>query len=138
MRSNRKIFDPEAVRKRREGDPSLERLIQAVGTLNDTQLDRDIEFCSSRNPKVLNLKMWRDRITFHKDEREIFRQKPFEEDHPLPFADIDELIDAGFEILNRYSAHFDTTLRSRCSQEWKDMEFVFEALTHHPDFSPRV
>lgn len=66
VRSNRKIFDPEAVRKRREGDPSLERLIQAVGTLNDAQLDRDIEFCSSRNPKVLNLKMWPTESRFTK------------------------------------------------------------------------
>jgi hypothetical protein len=138
VRDNPDIFDSTAVRKRRENDAHAEDLIPAIGPLGHSQLERDIEFCSDRNLKVLNLKTWRDRITFHKDERELFRQKRFEEDYPLPFTDIDELIEAGFEILNRYSQYFDTTIRSRGSREWKDMEFVFEALTHYPDFSPRV
>jgi hypothetical protein len=138
VRDNPDIFDSTAVRNRRENDAHAEDLIPAIGPLDHSQLERDIEFCSDRNPKVLNLKTWRDRITFHKDERELFRQKRFEEDYPLPFTDIDELIEAGFEILNRYSQYFDTTIRSRGSREWKDMEFVFEALTHYPDFSPRV
>ena|SRR5713101_217557 len=138
VRNHPEAFDVDAVRKRRAKDPYADHLIKSIGPLDHAQLKRDIEFCSDTNPKVRNLKTRRDRITFHKDERELFRQTPFEKDYPLLFGDIDLLIDRGFEILNRYSEYFDTTQRSRNLREWKDMEFVFEALTHHPDFSPRV
>jgi len=138
VRNNPRVFEADAVRKRRISDSSADRLIKSIGPLNQEQLERDIEFCSEKNPKVRNLKTWRDRITFHKDEGEIFRPKPFAQDYPLLFGDIEILIDRGFEILNRYSEYFDTTLRTRSLREWKDVEFVFEALTHHPDFRPRV
>lgn len=134
IRDNPDFFDPAAVRKRRENDPHADYLIQAIGPLDRVQLDRDIEFCSTANPKVDNLRTWRDKVTFHNDEDQLFRQTPFEEEFPLAFTDIDELLDAGFQILNRYSQYFDTTTRSRNSRVWKDMEFVFEALMHHPDF----
>jgi len=132
IRDNKEIFDIAEVRKRRAADPHAESLIQSIGTLDSAQLERDIEFSSEENVKVKNLKLWRDRITFHKDERELFRGKPFEEENPLPFSDIDELLEKAFEILNRYSQYFDTTIYSRGYREWKDMEFVFEALEHHP------
>ena len=138
VRNNPQVFEADAVLKRRIKDPDADRLIKSIGSLDQGQLECDIEFCSDKNPKVRILKTWRDRITFHKDERELFRQKRFEQDYPLKFGDIDTLIDRGFEILNRYSKYFDTTLRTRSLLEWKDMEFVFQALTHYPDFSPRV
>ena len=131
-RNNKGIFELAEVRKRRQADPHAEDLIQAIGELDSAQIDRDIEFSSVANPKVANLKLWRDRITFHKDERELFRQKPFEDDHPLPLGDIEELLSQGCQILNRYSQYFNTTKFSSNCREWKDMEFVFEALEHHP------
>ena len=132
VRDNKEIFDISEVRKRRIADPHAESLIQSIGTLDSAQLERDIEFSSETNAKVRNLKLWRDRVTFHKDERELFRAKPFEEENPLPFGDIDELLKKAFEMLNRYSQYFDTTVYSLGCREWKDMEFVFEALEHHP------
>jgi hypothetical protein len=134
VREHREIFNSTSVCKRRENDPHADCLIRAIGTLDPVQLDRDVEFSSNANPKVLNLNTWRDKVTFHKDEGELFRQKPFEDEHPLPFTDIDELLEGGFQILNRYSQYFDTQKynRNNC-REWKDMKFVFEALMHHPD-----
>ena len=126
VRNNREIFDSTAVRKRRENDPHADDLMRAIGKLDLAQLDRDVLFSSNENPKVKNLNTWRDRVTFHKDERELFRQKPFEHDHPLPFADIDELLERGFQILNRYSQYFDTGRYSPGCREWKDVKFVFE------------
>jgi len=63
----------------------------------------------------------------------LFRRKPFEEEYPLPHTDVKELLDRGFEMLNRYSQYFNTTVYSAGCKEWKDMKFVFEALAHHPD-----
>ena len=132
VRDNREIFDLAEVRRRRQTDPHAEDLIKSIGALDLVQLERDIEFSSRKNLKVENLKTWRDRVTFHKDERELFRQKPFEEDYPLLYCDVDELLKKAFEMLNRYSQYFDTTIFSLGCREWKDMEFVFESLEHHP------
>ncbi len=108
--------------------------MESIGELDSTQLDLDIKYASLANPKVENLKRWRDRVTFHKDERELFREKPFEQEFPLTFGDIDELLSEAFKVLNRYSQYFDTTIYSTGCREWKDMNFVFEALEHHPAF----
>ena len=133
VRKNPKIFDVAEVCKRRSGDPHADSLIRSIGPLDPKQLDLDVEYSSHEtNPKVANLKKWRDRVHFHKDERELFRQKPFEEEFPLPYTDLKALLDRGFEILNRYSQNFNTTRYSAGFKEWKDMKFVFEALQHHP------
>jgi AbiU2 len=70
VRDNKQIFDSMEVRKRRATDPHADELIRGIGPFDLSQLDRDIEFSSEANPKVANLKHWRDRVTFHKDERE--------------------------------------------------------------------
>ncbi len=132
VRDNPTLFSATEVRKRLAGNPDADDLIRAIGTLDPLQLDRDVEFSSNTNPQVANLNRWRDRVTFHKDERELFRQKPFEEEYPLPFAHIDALLDGGVHILNRYGQYFDTAQRSQGCRDWKDMKFVFEALTQHP------
>lgn len=134
VRERREIFDSKAVHQRRKNDPHASYLIGAIGTLDSVQLDRDIEFSSNANAKVKNLNTWRNKVTFHKDEGELVRQKPFEDEHPLPFKDIDDLLEGGCQILNRYSQYFDTQ-KYNCNNlgEWKDVEFVFDALEHHPD-----
>jgi hypothetical protein len=127
VRANKGAFDPAEVRKRRKADPHADYLIRAIGQLDLVQLDRDIEFSGEANPKVANLKTWRDRVTFHKDDGELFRKRPFEDDYPLPFSDIDLLLSEAYQMLNRYSQYFSTTKYSLGFQEWKDMKFVFEA-----------
>jgi len=124
VRENREMFDSANVRQRRQSDPHVESLMQAIGQLDLVQLDRDIRFSSNENEKVKTLNLWRDRVNFHNDERELFRQNRFEDEHPLP--DVGLLIDKGFEILNRYSQYFDTTIYSKGCRDWKDMKFVFE------------
>ena len=124
VRENREIFDPTNVRNRRKNDPHAEYLIRAIGELDLVKLEQDICFSSNENEKVKNLNAWRDRVTFHNDERELFRLKPFEDDYPPP--DIELLIEKGFEILNRYSQYFDTTVHSKGCRDWKDMKFIFE------------
>src|SRR5205814_1886369 len=74
IRSHPDIFDSAVVRNRRKNDPHADYLLKAIGPLDHAQLERDFEFCS-KDQKVLNLNRWRDRVTFHKDVRELFRQK---------------------------------------------------------------
>ena len=130
VQENREIFDSANVRNRRQSDPHVDDLMRAIGQLDVAKLNGDIWYSSNENPEVKNLNRWRDRVTFHNDERELFRHKPFEEENPRP--DIGKPIEVGFDILNRYSQYFDTTLHSKGCRDWKDMEFVFEALEYHP------
>ena len=132
VRDNKQIFDIEEVRKRRKSDPHVEDLIESIGSLDLSQLEIDIKYSSRENPKVEILKKWRDRVTFHKDERELFRERPFEQEYPLTFGDTDELLNEASKMLNRYSQYFDTTIFGFKPQGWKDMNFVFEALNKHP------
>jgi hypothetical protein len=129
VRENRYVFDAANVRKRRESDTHVDDLIGAIGTLDLAQLDKDILFSSNENDEVNNLNAWRNRVTFHNDERELFKEKRFEDEHPQPNMEL--LIEKGFEILNRYSQYFDTTVYSKGCRDWKDMKFVFEAMEHH-------
>jgi hypothetical protein len=124
VRENRQIFDAVSVLKRRQSDPHVADLMRAIGELDLAQLDRDICFSSDENPEVQNLNKWRNRVTFHNDERELFRQMPFEDENPQP--NIDLLMETGFQILNRYSQYFDTTVYSKGCRDWKDMKFIFE------------
>ena len=98
--------------------------MRAIGELDLAQLDSDVWFSSDENAEVRNLNKWRNRITFHNDERELFRETPFEDENPQPNMEL--LIDKGFEILNRYSQYFDTTIYSKGCRDWKDMKFIFE------------
>ena len=124
VRENRQIFDSANVLKRRQSDPHAADLMRAIGDLDLAQLDCDIWFSSDENSEVKNLNKWRNRVTFHNDERELFRQKPFEDENPQP--NIALLIETGFQILNRYSQYFDTTVYSKGCRDWKDMKFIFE------------
>jgi len=98
--------------------------MRAIGELDLVQLDRDIWFSSDENPEVQNLNKWRNRVTFHNDENELFRQKPFEDENPQP--NIEQLMESGFQMLNRYSQYFETTGYSKGCRDWKDMKFIFE------------
>ncbi len=128
IRENPHLFAPQEVKKRVAANPHAEGLIRAIGALDPAQLERDIRYCTNSNPQVANLNEWRDRVTFHKDPRELFRQNPFEHDHPLPFAEIEELLAKGYEIRNRYSQYFDTSVYSQGCREWKDVNHLFNAL----------
>jgi hypothetical protein len=129
---NQWLFTPDQFRKRLTGNPSAEEWLTEIGVLDLTQLEKDIHFVSTANPKVENLKQWRDRVTFHKDPRHILTGKPFEQKNPLPYADIEELIKKGFEILNRYSLYFDANRYGETLPKWDDVNFVIEALRFHP------
>ena len=112
------------------GDPHADLLLDSIGPRDPKQLILTLTIqATKRNPKVANLKKWRDRIHFDKDERELFKQKPFEEEFPLPYTDLKALLDRGFEILNRYSQNFNTTkYTSAGSRVGKILKFIFEAF----------
>jgi len=57
VRENREMFDSANVRQRRQSDPHVESLMQAIGQLDLVQLDRDIRFSSNENEKVKTLNL---------------------------------------------------------------------------------
>jgi hypothetical protein len=133
VKTNPGFFEANAVRGRLLGNPHVDSLLGAIGPLDPVQLDRDIKFSSLANPTIAKLKEWRDRVSFHKDETVVLKQKPLEHNHPLSPAEIEQLLNGGYEILNRYSQYFNTHRYTGGFKEWKDIKIVFEALMRHPD-----
>ena len=100
--------------------------------LDLVQVEKDIAFVSEANPQIKNLKKWRDEIMFHKDPRHLLSNRQFEADNPLPYPEVSNLIEEGTKIVNRYAACFNGAYYDNNTDGWKDVNFVFESLAHHP------
>ena len=132
VRDNPWLFSKSEIRKRLAGQPSAAELEKNTGSPDADQLENDIQFVSESNLKVKNLTLWRNKVTFHVDPRQVLAPKPFDLGHPLLYADVEELIAEGFKILNRYARYFDGSKFGTNFLHWNDVDFIFKALEHHP------
>jgi hypothetical protein len=96
-------------------------------------LESDIHFVSEANPRIKLIKKWRDEVMFHKQPNHLLSGRSFESDNPLPLTEILELIEAAAKVVNRYSSYFNSVYYETNSEQLSNIDFVFEALTHHPD-----
>lgn len=102
------------------------------GIPDKQQLKTDIEFVSESNPRIKNLKKWRDEVFFHRDPRHLLLDTKLESTNPLQYAEVEKLIDEGATLVNRYSGYFNAVYFGNDTRHWKDVDFVVDALTHHP------
>lgn len=126
------LFSKAAFLDRLKNNDEAENLYQGIP--DKKQLDADISFVSEANPRIKTLKKWRDEIIFHKDPRHLLSDGSFASKNPLPYAEIASLIEEGARLVNRYSSYFNAVHfgNDTNGKGWKDVEFIFEALTHHP------
>lgn len=131
VKDNDWLFAKTAFLARLKNNEDAERLFQ--GGPDKQVLEDDIHFVSDANPRIKLIKKWRDEVMFHKDPRHLLSGRSFETDNPLPLTEISELIEAAAKLVNRYSAHFNSVHYGNDTKQWSDVDFVLEALTHHPD-----
>lgn len=124
------LFSKEAFMSRVTNQEHAESLYEGIP--EKKQLEADIHFVSESNPRIKKLKKWRDEIVFHKNPRYLLSGRAFESDNPLPYAEVSNLIEEGARLVNRYSSHFNAVHYGNDTNGWKDVEFIFQALTHHP------
>lgn len=132
IKTNLRLFDDEKFWERTK-ENFAELMITPKGHRPSAErLERDIEFCSVRNPLVATLKKWRDNSIAHKNRRIILGRAAFIENDPLTFEAIQKLIKGGYRILNYYSASFHGIVFSSFPQkQLNDYQEVLRALVHH-------
>jgi len=135
---NRWIFEPKLFKQRLKANPSAEDLLQAVGPINEKILIDDIEFSSDKsNPTVKKLVKWRNNVLAHRSLDSVLPSDSPKNIEQPSMPDMEQLINRGFEILNRYASYFEATSFSKNIFESDDFNFVLEALAHHPRHKDR-
>ena len=124
------LFSKAAFMSRLKNNEYAESLYSGIP--DKSQLEADIHFVSESNPRIKNLKKWRDEVFFHKAPRRLLSGSSFATDNPLPYAEVSALIEEGATLVNRYSSYFNAVHFGNDTHHWKDVDFVVEALTHHP------
>jgi hypothetical protein len=136
IEKNPNLFNEAAFKTRLQGQThrDVEGLAKYTRNLNSEQLKRDRWFCSNDNPLVKTLRAYRNNMVAHFNYSEAVNQsKPFHARYPLPFEDIEKLIDEAFSIVNSYSSLFRASVHSTefASKQHRDYLFVLKAIREY-------
>ena len=92
------------------------------------QIDLDIEFASNSNPIVEKLVIWRNNIVAHKGSKNVLKKNQILKEHPFSIDEIEELLDEGFKILNRYLYLYKASSWSRQIIGHDDYKSIFKFM----------
>lgn len=130
VEANPHIFQESEFRRRLEKNPHVESLSQQLQKLDASQIKKDKAFCDD-DAFVKHLRTYRNnRIAHLNYEHAIGKDKNWSNSNPLPYSEIQRLINQGFEILNRYSGIFvaNTYSQRLVSREDQDYLEVLKSL----------
>jgi AbiU2 len=116
IRSNSHLFEEQHFRERLKDNAFVDSLAQTNRVPPMNALEADTEYASERNPLVKKLIKWRGHIMAHSNANvSLGAAKVLKalEDDPLSQADIENLLDTGFAICNRYSGLYQASSNSR-------------------------
>ena len=139
VKTNPSVFEQAEFRRRLEQNPHVDYLSQQLPKLDADQIEADIKFCHD-DGTIKELFMLRNKLIAHADyEYSIGEEKGYSKSHPLPYQDIQRLIDRGFETVNRYSGiYIATTHNDRLgSRQDQDYLEVLRALRTAEGTRPR-
>ena len=94
------------------------------------QLDKDIEYVSNENAKVENLTKYRGNVVAHLGANYVLDFRNTRTSFKLTYGDVEELIENGLKIVNRYGALYKGHTWSASMIGADDYRFVFEELKH--------
>ncbi len=113
IQANRHLFEKQHFRERLRDNAFVDSLAQADRVPPKGQLADDIAYASSENPLVRKLMIWRNNIVAHTGAKTSLGKNQVLQDNPLSQAEIEELLDKSFAILNRYSSLYRASTWSR-------------------------
>ncbi len=124
----RNYFEKESFKLRLRDNPSVEELSRVHRLPNIDQLDKDLEFSSTKNQLVKRLMIWRNNIIAHKGAKNVLNKNEIIKKNPLSASEIQILLDTGFSILNRYSYLYKALSWSRKIIGHDDYNSLFKLL----------
>jgi len=125
---NLHFFDEPNFRDRLKGNPFVDSLAANTPKPDAAQLQKDIESVSSSDSLVKKLTIWRNNYYSHLNSRHALNPDTLARRSPLSVSDIDELLTAGVEILNRYSHMFNANLYSTSIVGRDDYKSILNAV----------
>jgi hypothetical protein len=118
------IFDEPNFRERLKDNPYVDSLARDLEEPTG-RLQEDLDFVT-RGQTVKKLTIWRNNYIAHKNRNAAVALANFSVQHPLTFAEIDNLIDKGLEIVNHYSRLYQAS--HYIASQSDDYQYVLKAI----------
>jgi hypothetical protein len=125
---NLDIFSNASYSKRVASRLYNENLTTSHIPITMIELSKDRTKLNNLESIVKNLKTRRDKTLAHIDLKFISQKKTINKDFPLQSEQIQSVIDIVFEILNRYSSSFESSIFSKEFLGENDLQYVMDAL----------
>jgi hypothetical protein len=106
---NPELFDVESFRERLKDNPYVDSLAKRERMPNLEELTSEQKLVSNADPLVKKLTILRSNLIAHTNENWVLDDKKIEELAPLTFEEVEELIDRGIGIYNKYSSLFEAS-----------------------------
>lgn len=112
IKTNLKIFDVPNFKERLKNNPFVDSLALHAKKPAEKSLEKDIRLASENDYLVKKLVILRMNLYAHKSAKNVMNEKDLLETYPLTFNDINNLLERGVRILNRYSNLFNANIYS--------------------------
>ena len=138
-----RVYDTYRDRRKDRDAFHLLRLVEEIdeSMLSDAekrQRQADLEFLQKEDatkkrfpdPRVAKLRKWRNNLLSHSNEEVVLNGlKPFREKNPFAPEEIQQLVDQGFSIIERWALQYEVSFPiKKLAQERDDYLFVLESL----------
>jgi AbiU2 len=113
IQSNLDLFQENHFRDRLQSNAFIDSLTEVNRVPSEKDLKADIKYVSNENPLVDKLTVWRGNIIAHRGAKVVLGKTRILDEKPLSWSEIEDLLDKGFEIYNRYSSLYRASTYSR-------------------------
>ena len=137
IQANLHLFDEAAFRERLKDNPYVASLAQDSRKPDATVLAEDIAACSSSDPIVKKLTIYRGSRIAHRNARSLVAARHVGDRHGLTFDDLDTLLERAKTILNRYSYLFAASVYSTKVVGHDDYEYIFKCVEEKVESAER-
>jgi AbiU2 len=137
IEENLHLFDDKAFRERLKDNPYVASLVQDVRKPDPAVLAEDIALCSSTDPIVKKLTIYRGNRIAHRNAKFVLSSEDLPEKYGLTFDELRTLLVRAKTILNRYSYLFAATVYSTKVVGHDDFAYIFECIQQKVEESRR-
>lgn len=131
------LFDEKSFRERLRENPYVASLAQDSGRPDTATLADDIAGCSSNDPIVKKLTVYRSSRIAHRNAKALLSPGEIGERFGLTFDDIRTLLERAKAILNRYSYMFAASVYSTKVVGHDDFEYIFKCVEENVEEARR-
>lgn len=128
IQSNMHLFEEPAFRERLKDNPHVDNLAKDRTLPDAASLAQDISLCSSSDPIVRKLMIYRGSRIAHRNAKSLLNARTLGDADGLTFDDLQMLLDRAKTILNRYSYLFSSAVYSTKVVGRDDYEYIFKCV----------